>query len=1148
MKLTGLTSLIAGLEPVSAARRSSDPVRVYGLLAAARPTVIAALAGDRSALCVAPHPQSAADLAEELHFWTDQPVVLFPALEALPYERVHLNRSILSERESIVHDLALGSPRIVVAPARALLQPVVRPRAGEDMPVLRVGCRVALDSLLARLVSLGYADTSVVDEQGTFARRGGVIDIFPVGAAHPVRCELFGNEVESLRAFDTVTQRSIQPLEAVEIRPMVTLEEDDRLAALESLMDLDMSTMNAEARTRWMDDLARLEAGASLDELPLFAPYLMPESSSIVDCLPDGSVVMVDGADEVAAAIDDLSRHAIDTQRAMQEAGDIPAGLRPPLLPPAGLRDAIIRHQTYSMHPGTPPADASDAIDCAGLFLPAHLYAGRLRSFTHDLEEHPEQRTIITSLQPDRVAELLDEHDIRDRRLPDLTAAPENGVTLLPLSLAEGWTVPSLDTAVFTDHELFGRARVRQVVRRKRAARETFFASFSPGDYVVHLEHGVGRFEGVTRMTIEGAEREFALIQYAGADRVYVPSDQLERLTRYIGVSETPPPLNKLGGGDWQRARQRAKAAAEDIARELLDLYSKRMARPGFAFSPDAPWQQELEASFPFEETPDQLQAVQDVKADMEAARPMDRLVCADVGYGKTEVAVRASFKALMDGRQVTVLVPTTILAQQHYETFTERFAAFPLKVEVLSRFRSAADQREILRKAASGEIDVLIGTHRILQKDIAFKNLGLLIIDEEQRFGVKHKEQLKKLRETIDVLTLTATPIPRTLHMTLVGIREVSVIETPPEGRLPVKTYLQPFDERLVREAVLRELDRDGQVYIVHNKVVTIEAMAERLRRSVPEARIVVAHGQMDERQLEKVMLAFAHREADVLLCSTIIENGLDIPNVNTIIVNGAQRLGLTQLYQLRGRVGRSANQAYAYLLYPRDARLTHDAARRMEAVFEAQDLGAGFGIAMKDLEIRGAGNLLGSQQSGNAAAVGFDLYTRMVADAVEALRGTAPVEQPPVTIDLPLTMYLPAEYVGNEQERLTIYRRLAGIHDEEALRGITEEMRDRFGPLPDPVEHLLDSIRIKLLAVSAGVTSVSLGNEALTFRSGPTALYDRVALYKKYGMEARVSTNVLRVPRHLLGSSWLDHVREILSDMVRLRESLHQPQTVGA
>jgi transcription-repair coupling factor (superfamily II helicase) len=495
----------------------------------------------------------------------------------------------------------------------------------------------------------------------------------------------------------------------------------------------------------------------------------------------------------------------------------------------------------------------------------------------------------------------------------------------------------------------------------------------------------------------------------------------------------------------------------------------------------------------------------------------------------------------------VALLAPTTILTQQHAETFAERFQAFPIRVEVLSRFRSRAEQRAILQRAAAGEVDVLIGTHRLLQKDVIFRNLGLLIIDEEQRFGVRHKEQLKRLRESVDVLTLTATPIPRTLHMTLVGIREVSVIETPPEGRLPIKTYLQPFDERLVREAILRELDRDGQVYIVHNKVMTIESMAERLRWLVPEARVVVGHGQMDEAQLEKTMLGFAHHGADVLLSSTIIENGLDIPNVNTIIVDNAHRLGLTQLYQLRGRVGRSANQAYAYLLYPRDAHLTHEASRRLEAVFEAQELGAGFSIAMKDLEIRGAGNLLGAEQSGHAAAIGFDLYTRMISDAVERLRGMKVEEKPAVSLDLPLTMYLPHDYIPQEPERLTLYRRLASVSNGDELTEIFAEIRDRFGPLPPPVENLKTSIRIKLLAMAARLTSVSLGPEYLILRADASALYDRVSLYRRYGMEARISTNVLRIPRSVVGAEWVREIEDILQDMIGLRESVAKPETVA-
>ncbi|GAC1324268.1 MAG: hypothetical protein NVSMB22_12890 [Chloroflexota bacterium] len=802
-------------------------------------------------------------------------------------------------------------------------------------------------------------------------------------------------------------------------------------------------------------------------------------------------------------------------------------------------------HSVLELRPGSGDDQGEDV---SGLFAPATLYGGRLRPFVRDVRAAADDDIVVVSQQHERVAELLREENVDFLASEEPNAEVRPGVTVVPGAPAEGWRLPEQRLTLLTDHEIFGRAKRRQPPRKQRVARDAFFTDFSPGDFVVHLEHGIGRFEGVTHMSLDGAEREYALVQYAGTDRLYVPSDQLERLTRYIGMGETAPPLNKLGGGEWQRARQRAKKAAEDIARELIALYSKRMARPGYAFSPDTPWQHELESSFAYPETPDQMRAVNDVKADMEQPRPMDRLVCADVGYGKTEVAVRAAFKAVLDGKQVAVLVPTTILAQQHFETFSERFGAFPMRVEVLSRFRTPAQQKDILRRVAAGEVDIVIGTHRLLQKDVIFQNLGLLVVDEEQRFGVKHKEKLKALRETVDVLTLTATPIPRTLHMGLVGIREISVIETAPEGRLPIKTYLQPFEERLVREAIVRELDRDGQVYIVHNKVSSIDAMAEHVRRLVPDSRVLVGHGQMDESQLERVMLDFAHHRADVLVASTIIENGLDIPNVNTIIVNHAESLGLTQLYQLRGRVGRSANQAYAYLLYPRDARLSRDAVRRMEAVFEAQDLGSGFNIAMKDLEIRGAGNLLGAEQSGNAASVGFDLFTRMIGEAVEHERGVPVVEPPLVTVDLPLTMFLPAEYVGNEAERLILYRRLASVASQEDLSGLEEELVDRFGPLPVEGENLLTSVRIKLLASSAHVTLVAVTADHMTMRTGPLGVYDRVSLYRRYGAEAKISTNVLRMPRHLLTENWTDAIERILTDMVDLRASMRQPEAVRA
>jgi transcription-repair coupling factor (superfamily II helicase) len=1149
LNLTGLAQLISQTAAVRQLREDLRSSRIFGLLNAARPAVVAALLEGRqeSAVMVTAHAQEAQELAEELQHWSGRRVAHFPALESLPYERVHPDRALIAAREAVAQGVVRRDVELVVAPVRALMQPVQVSggQVHEPQPV-RVGDRVIVDRLLKTWGEGGYSEVALVEEPGTFARRGGVVDIFPAGAETPCRLELFGNEIDSLRTFDPATQRSIGAATELRVPPMAGMDEDARLAALDALIDVNTEGMNAQARTRWLDDLARLEAGASFDDLAVFGPYLSQQPLSLVDGLPASAVVVLDGAEQIRRTLDDLWQQAADVQQRLEESGDLPKGLRPALLPPQRVREALEKRVCLELEAGS--GAGSEDRDWSGLFVPAQLYGGRLRNFSHDMASAGSNRTVIASLQHDRIGELLGEEGVPARQISELSTAPPAGVTIVPLSLAEGWVLGDAQLTLLTDHELFGRARIRPVPRKQRPVRETFFTDYSPGDYVVHVEHGIGRYAGITRMAVDGAEREYALVEYAGADRVYVPTDQLERLTRYVGVGDAPPTLNRLGGGEWQRARQRAERAAAEIARELVELYARRMSRPGHAFEPDQPWQRELESSFAYPETPDQLRAVEEVKRDMETAHPMDRLVCADVGYGKTEVAVRATFKAVMDGSQVAVLTPTTVLAQQHFETFSERFEAFPIKVEALSRFRSPAQQRDILRRLASGEVDVVIGTHRLLSKDVVFKSLGLLIVDEEQRFGVRHKEQLKKLRETVDVLTLTATPIPRTLHMGLVGIREISVIETPPEGRLPIKTYLQPFDERLVREAVLRELDRDGQVYIVHNKVATIEAMAERLRRLVPEAHIVVGHGQMDEAQLERVMLSFARHEADVLLCSTIIENGLDIPNVNTIVVNNAHRLGLTQLYQLRGRVGRSANQAYAYLLYPRDAQLTHDARRRMEAVFEAQELGAGFSIAMRDLEIRGAGNLLGAEQSGHAAAIGFDLYTRMIADAVERLQGVPVQEQTLVSLDLPLTMFLPPEYVGSEAERLSLYRRLAGVTDSGELDALREEIRDRFGPPPLQVESLFASVRLKLLAQQAKVTSISLGPEVLVVRAAASALYDRVSLYKRYGMEAKVSTNVLRIPRRVLPEEWMPAIEEILTDMIRLRSSIAKPEPVRA
>jgi transcription-repair coupling factor (superfamily II helicase) len=738
------------------------------------------------------------------------------------------------------------------------------------------------------------------------------------------------------------------------------------------------------------------------------------------------------------------------------------------------------------------------------------------------------------SQQSTRLADLLAEE--MDRPLaPEqgITDPPAPGLHLVQGSLLQGWSSETLGAVVLGDAEIFGWTKAHRVVRRRAARRETFLSDLVEGDLVVHVEHGIGRFLGLQKMPTEAGEREYLLLQYAEDDRLYVPVEQVDRVSRYLGAGEESPVLTRLGTSDWTRAKERVKNSVRNVAKELLAIYSARQNQPGHAFSPDTPWQGELESSFPYMETPDQLQAIQEVKADMEAPRPMDRLICGDVGYGKTEVALRAAFKAVMDGKQVAVLVPTTVLAQQHYNTFRERLAPFPVNVEVLSRFRSEKEQRQVVERLRAGTVDICIGTHRLIQKDIQFKDLGLVIVDEEQRFGVMHKEQLKRLRQQVDVLTLSATPIPRTLHMALSGIRDMSTMEAPPEDRLPIRTFVAEYSDSLVREAILREMDRGGQVYLVHNRVQNIHFVAAQIQKLVPDARIAVGHGQMPEEQLERVMVEFAAGQHDVLVCTTIIESGLDIPNVNTIVVNQADHFGLAQLYQLRGRVGRGANRAYAYFLYSRNKQLSETAERRLKAIFENTELGSGFRIAMKDLEIRGAGNLLGVEQHGQVNAVGFDLYTRLLAEAVAELQGkpSAPVE-PQVSVDLPLSAYLPEGYVAEEAARLSLYQRLATLTKPEGLGELLEEVQDRFGSLPVEAQNLFYLLNVKLLAGSVGVTSISTVEGEILIKLGGIPLPVRGKLQHRMGPRVRVLPNQIRLQRGR-DDSWMPQLQELLEEL---------------
>ncbi len=752
-------------------------------------------------------------------------------------------------------------------------------------------------------------------------------------------------------------------------------------------------------------------------------------------------------------------------------------------------------------------------------------YGGRIKDVIEATRSRAagKQRVVLISQQAARLTELYADRGVPISGRERLDRPPEPGaLTLVQGQLGEGWSNPALAIFLLTDTEIFGWAKPRRVIRRRRIARESFLAELKPGDFVVHIEHGIAQYQGLVRRRTEGGEREYLLLQFAGSDRVYVPTDQLDRVDRYIGVGDHVPGLSKLGGAEWERAKGRVKQSVAEAAKALLELYSAREIAEAYPASPDNEWQRDLEDSFPYVETPDQLRAINDVKHDLESGKPMDRLVCGDVGYGKTEVAVRAAFKVAQDGKQVAVLVPTTILALQHYETFRQRLQAYPVRVELLSRFRTPKEQEAVVAGCASGEVDIVIGTHRLLGKDVRFKDLGLLVIDEEHRFGVMHKERLKQLRVAVHVLTLTATPIPRTLHTSLVGLRDMSVIETPPEARLPIKTYVTGTNDDLIREAVLREVDRGGQVYFVHNRVQSIQQVARKLGRLVPEVDITVGHGQMDEDTLEKVMVEFGQGSHDVLVCTTIIESGLDIPNVNTIIMNDAGNFGLAQLYQLRGRVGRGGNQAYAYLLYEPNRRLTEAAEKRLRTIFEATDLGAGFKIAMKDLEIRGAGNLLGPEQSGFMNSVGFDLYCRLLAQAVDELRGKRTIPEFDLVIDLPLGAHLPDAYIGDPDLKVRLYRRLATLASEAEVDEVEREFLDRFGPLPPPVRDMFYLLRVKMLATARYLRGIETQGDGIVIKTSPFVVSDRLALYKAFGTAAVVRNQQIRFPKHPQPDRW--------------------------
>ena len=1044
----------------------------------ARPLVIAGLAErwSNSTLVVATPTGTAAQMIHDdlVQYVGAANALLFPAWETLPFERVSPSVESMGRRLEVLWRLRTSDqPRIVVGSVRALLQKLAPGATTREPIVVRRGTDVNADHLMERLIADGYRREDLVEHRGECAQRGSIIDVFPSTTDAPIRIDLWGDEVDRLTTFNVNDQRSADDFDEVVIFPAREVE------LTTAVRDRAWALIGSDP---WgIEQWDRLAEGQQFEGMESWLPWLVERDELLTDVLgTDTRLVLVEPRRMQTRAVDLLAEEA-DLARALASTWARDADREFPRLHVESNRllDATSSSRTVSL---VLPAEAPSApIVAATGWGPAtadaEATAARVRGLVGDgwtvalcAESAGSARRFVEVFNENGVAVI----DLARVPNADMT---KPGVFVVESALHAGCSLPGARVAVISESDLTGRRRTHRVARTPRRDTSSVFQDLKPGDFVVHHVHGVGKYEGMVTRAIGGSERDYLLLSYKDGDKLYVPTDHIDAVRQYIG-GETPT-LHRLGGSDFARAKQRVRSAVREIAQELVVLYQKRVNATGHAFASDTPWQDEMEAAFPFVETPDQRTAIELVKADMERTVPMDRLVCGDVGFGKTEVAVRAAFKCIQDGKQVAVLVPTTLLAAQHGNTFAERFRGYPIRVEVLSRFLTPAQAKKVVAGLASGEIDCVIGTHRLLQEKVAFKDLGLLVVDEEQRFGVQHKEAMKKLKTNVDVLTLSATPIPRTLEMSLVGIRDLSLLQTPPADRQPILTYVGEQDDRVAVEAIRRELLRDGQVFWVHNRVQSIEDRAQRLRELVPEARIAIAHGQMDEGRLEQTVIDFWEGNFDVLVCTTIIESGIDMPTVNTLVVERADLLGLGQLHQIRGRVGRSGSRAYAYLFHPRDKSLSQEAYERLKTIGEATDLGSGFKIAMRDLEIRGAGNLLGEAQSGHIAAVGYDLYCQLVTEAVAEMKGEdVPPVIPELKLDVPSDAFLPTDYVPREESRLDAYRRLAGVTSHADVEDIEREWLDRYGKLPEPAEALLRVGRLRAECRRIGLREVVVEN----------------------------------------------------------------------
>jgi len=1103
----GLLDLFSQAESIERAREAilsgRTPLLFLGARGYAKTVSWAALFHKigRPLVLVVPSPEEAVIARRDLSDLVGiDETLLFPAREAIPFA-AHDNWELMCMRISCLSRLARGDNlAFLVLPITAIARKLMTRREFlENSITLDPGERISLRSVVETLVRSGYEREFTVEHPGQFAQRGGILDVFPPTSPYPVRVEFLGDEIDSLRTFDVESQTSLENIDKVLLTPATDTP---------------------------------LETTGYISEKEEENPF-----ETLFDYLPSEALVVLDDYGRSLETLREFEKMGVEIASARMAAGTMTAREASAYLSASHVLSLFVPRAcaVFSQVPRAyedvrfSEVVESDASAQVG-------FSGHWDEMAEELKDLIRQKKAVVILAGNKERQDVLERWLTREELPvestdSLASAPSRGVITLALGSGEnGFNCDVLGLSVFTEAEIYGRPKVRRRGQRRKARIPIDWRELSAGDYVVHLNHGIGQFMGIKTMTVNGAVRDYLHIRYAGQDALYVPIDQVDMIEKYLGPDGKPPALQRLGTGEWQRVKARVKRSVEEMARKLILLEAKRKSRKGHAFSPDMPWQRQFEEAFEYEDTEDQLTATEEIKRDMEKPTPMDRLLCGDVGYGKTEVAMRCAFKAVMDSKQVAVLVPTTILAEQHYYTFSRRFAGYPVSIEALSRFRTGHEEKKILRDLETGALDIVIGTHRLLSKDVKFKDLGLLIIDEEHRFGVAQKEKLKELSETCDVLTLTATPIPRTLNMVLSGIRDMSVIETPPEGRFPVETYVVPYNPSLISWAIRREMRRGGQVFYVYNRVYSIARVFQKVQALVPEARIAVAHGQMKEGDLARVMQDFLQGRYDVLLSTTIIESGLDLPNTNTLIVEDADRFGLAQLYQLRGRVGRSTRIAYSYFTYRPDRNLTVEAEERLNALRDFAAMGSGFKLAMRDMEIRGAGNLLGPEQHGFMALVGYDMYIRLLEKAVRSLRGQKEEKRERIStsVGIDCDAYLPESYLENPKDRFLFYKRIAGADDWDTLEEIREELEDRYGPLPKAVDNLLKVAKLRVASGAVGITSASLvdedavlGRKSLRFSIEVPHLFpaEKLAsmpreLARRVELDERTGTLTLRLP----------------------------------